>query len=339
MFNKDGKGIRKYRGAGSSTANFSTYSDCVMTDENSSNVNLSGSLTVNMSGHGIKQTDGTITVETYVGGGAGWVGTFTNHPLYFFTNNGGPSMSISTGGAVSISNSSSTVSPANYCKLYVNGGSSTGWSGMGYFGGATSGIVMGQYGNSATAWLGAHNAALNMWADVRLCEGGSLSIGNNIFMLSGPALVNNIGYHPIYQMIARDPNNGQLVCGSMTIGQIRNNSVAWSGGYSVGSAFYRSTANSAVIVNGHVSCYSSSVQSMAVCLRVAPAGTASYQYYYTNFFFNQVYTHTNIPINYVLTSIELGTTTGNWDVYMVSFTGGIITDSNDVVHMNFLTLL
>ena len=244
---------------------------------------------------------------------------------------------INHSGAMSISTTAST--PYNYCKLYVNGGTGGGWSGLSYFGGSTSGIVAGQYANSGTAWLGAHNAALTAWADVRLCEGGNLSIGNNIFMLSGPALVNNLSYAPVYQMIARDPNNGQLVCGSMSVASIRNNSVAWSGGYSLYSVFYRSTANSSVVINGHVSCYSSSVQSMAVCVRLNPHGSTAYQYYYTNFFFNQTYTHTNIPINLQLSYLDLGTTTGNWDVYMVSFTGGIITDGNDVVHMTFLTLL
>ena len=37
--------------------------------------------------HGITHTDGTITVGTYVGLGEGWLGTRSNHPLTFFTNN------------------------------------------------------------------------------------------------------------------------------------------------------------------------------------------------------------------------------------------------------------
>lgn len=250
-------------------------------------------------------------------------------------------MKIKSTGTVAITNSASTFAPYNYCKLYVHDTSTSGWAGMSYFGGATSGIVMGQYNNGAgyANYLGAHNAALTAWSDVYLCPGGSLSIGNNIFMLSGPNLVNNTGYHPIYNMLARDPNNGQIVCGSMNISGIRNNSVAWTGGYYIPSAIYRSTANSAIIMNGHVSCYSATVQSMAVCIRLNPSGVPSYQYYYTNYFFNSTYNHTNIPINYILTSIELGTSTGYWDVYVVSFTANVLSDSNDVVHLTFLGLL
>lgn len=52
--------------------------------------------------HGIRHTDGTITVETYIGGGAGWLGTFSNHPLYFFTNNQNQGMVLSTDNKVGI---------------------------------------------------------------------------------------------------------------------------------------------------------------------------------------------------------------------------------------------
>ena len=37
--------------------------------------------------YGITHTDGTITVGTYVGFNEGWLGTRSNHPLSFFTNN------------------------------------------------------------------------------------------------------------------------------------------------------------------------------------------------------------------------------------------------------------
>jgi hypothetical protein len=54
--------------------------------------------------YGIVQTDGTITVGTYVGGssGGGWFGTKSNHSLSFFVNDGSPSMTIDTSGAVRV---------------------------------------------------------------------------------------------------------------------------------------------------------------------------------------------------------------------------------------------
>ena len=51
---------------------------------------------------GISHTDGTITVGTWVGLGDGWLGTKSNHPLAFFTNNSAPQMLIATNGNVGI---------------------------------------------------------------------------------------------------------------------------------------------------------------------------------------------------------------------------------------------
>lgn len=64
---------------------------------------------------GIVHTDGTIRVGTYVGGSAGWLGTVSNHPLYFYTNNGGSQIALLTNGRVGIG----TTSPAG--KLDVRG--------------------------------------------------------------------------------------------------------------------------------------------------------------------------------------------------------------------------
>ncbi len=62
--------------------------------------------------YGIVHTDGTITTGTYVGAGAGWYGTKTNHPLYFFTNNSGSSMQILTNGRVTIGGSAAISRPS-----------------------------------------------------------------------------------------------------------------------------------------------------------------------------------------------------------------------------------
>ena len=64
---------------------------------------------------GIVHTDGTIRVGTYVGGSAGWLGTVSNHPLYFYTNNGGSQIALLTNGRVGIG----TSTPAG--KLDVRG--------------------------------------------------------------------------------------------------------------------------------------------------------------------------------------------------------------------------
>ncbi len=67
--------------------------------------------------YGLTHTDGTIRVSTYVGGlgVGGYVGTLSNHPLYFYTNGGGAQMSILQNGNVGIG----TLNPT--FKLSVNG--------------------------------------------------------------------------------------------------------------------------------------------------------------------------------------------------------------------------
>ncbi len=52
--------------------------------------------------YGITHTSGTVKLGTYVGDTGGWLGTQSNHPLFFFTNNGSARMTINTNGLVGI---------------------------------------------------------------------------------------------------------------------------------------------------------------------------------------------------------------------------------------------
>jgi len=59
-------------------------------------------LTVFSSLYGIEHTDGNVRLGTYLAGGAGWLGTISNHRLQFFVNDGIASMIIDTSGNVGI---------------------------------------------------------------------------------------------------------------------------------------------------------------------------------------------------------------------------------------------
>lgn len=68
-------------------------------------VKTSGGLFIN-NNYGIEHTDGTVRLTTYLDGFSGQLGTRSNHPLGFFVNDGLPSMTIDTGGAVTMSGGS-----------------------------------------------------------------------------------------------------------------------------------------------------------------------------------------------------------------------------------------
>jgi hypothetical protein len=59
-------------------------------------------LSVFTSGHGITQTDGSVTVGSFISSAGGWLGTRSNHPLHFFSNNSAPYMTVATNGFVGI---------------------------------------------------------------------------------------------------------------------------------------------------------------------------------------------------------------------------------------------
>jgi hypothetical protein len=52
--------------------------------------------------YGFTQTNGTITVGSYIDATGGWLGTRSNHPLNFFTNDGGRQMTLLQNGNLGI---------------------------------------------------------------------------------------------------------------------------------------------------------------------------------------------------------------------------------------------
>lgn len=70
--------------------------------------------------YGITHTNGTVTIGTFIGSGGGWIGTQSNHPLYFFTNNSNAQMSLTTKGYLGIG----TITPTNQLQVgtYTNAG-------------------------------------------------------------------------------------------------------------------------------------------------------------------------------------------------------------------------
>lgn len=88
-------------------------------------INPSARLTVQTMdlNYGLVHTNGNISLGTYIGSGMGWVGTKSNHPLAFFTNNGSPQMTLHTNGNLGIG----VTSPANRLQIGIIG--TSGFSG------------------------------------------------------------------------------------------------------------------------------------------------------------------------------------------------------------------
>lgn len=88
-----------------STTNFWTPNGTDISNINSGKVGIGTTTPISKLGiqtptgnYGFTHTDGTVTVGSYVNSSFGWLGTKSNHPLTFFTNDGGPSVTLATNG-------------------------------------------------------------------------------------------------------------------------------------------------------------------------------------------------------------------------------------------------
>ena len=86
---------------------FTNNGDASMTLDVNGNLGIgttapTAKLTVQTGGYGLEQTDGTASVASYVDARGGWLGTRTNHPLYFFTRDGPAQMTLDPGGNLGI---------------------------------------------------------------------------------------------------------------------------------------------------------------------------------------------------------------------------------------------
>jgi hypothetical protein len=133
-------------------------------------------VTVSASGYGYVQTAGDISVGTWAGAGAGWYGTRSNHPLYFFVNNGGASMSISSSEITLAKNTVLHGTLSAYgsgTSSVVNGSTS---SGTGVQGSSTGGIGVRGLSSSGYGVIGFSNSSggYGVWADNGSSEGWAL---------------------------------------------------------------------------------------------------------------------------------------------------------------------
>jgi hypothetical protein len=127
-------------------------------------LDVAGEMNLTSLGYGYRQTVGTTSLGTYADTSAGWFGTFSNHPIWFFTNDGiVPQMVVQPSGNVGIG----TAAPAT--KLEVNGD-------MTFSSGAARNITVAQpstSGNGSSLTIAAANGMIGPSGGA---SGGSLTL-------------------------------------------------------------------------------------------------------------------------------------------------------------------
>lgn len=130
---------------------------------------------------GFVQSDTTegIDVGSYAGGSAGWYGTYTNHPLHLFVNNGAAALTVTTNENVGIGTDTPDI---DFALDVEDVGLGNDWiGGVAAGSSADNKVVLGDLFGVAT--LGGHNGDLSAWTDLAINPGGSnntrrVGIGN-----------------------------------------------------------------------------------------------------------------------------------------------------------------
>lgn len=153
--------------------------------------------------YGFIHTDGDISLGTYIGSGMGWIGTKSNHPLAFFTNNSLPLMTLTTSGQLGVG----TQTP--WSKLTVK----TGDDGYGFSHVSASGNVLATLVGATSGGIGTFSPGVNM----KLYSGGNIALFINASNHNvGIDVENPVNKLQIGYMGATGFNGNQLAIGNGT---------------------------------------------------------------------------------------------------------------------------
>jgi hypothetical protein len=290
-------------------------------------MNTSGQLvlTTGTSSPGFVHTDGTIIVETWIGGGGGWYGTRTNHPLRFYTNNSSARMTLNTGGDMT-----HTAGDSSYMKY----GPNSTWN---------SNLIVGatpDRAGVATAQVITTNGNLHIDA------GNSNGIYYGYYANQRGTPNPHLFYGDDYQFagVAQNFSEFSHVCvfagnqmrrSQCMMRQVyRNEAIAWGGGVNMTFAFYKFNAKCPVKISGKYAGYSTYVGIQQMGLRIYSQTTGAFYFYTFNTYQNITIAQTTYPFEVILTEAFLGAfTTGWFDIYIYNSVG-FSTDINDQLHVN-----
>lgn len=270
-------------------------------------------------GPGFVHTNGTVIVESYIGGDGGWFGTRTNHPLRFYTNNSSVKMAINTDGTATQTNGDNSVmkyGPNTTWSAYLSVGSGTDKSGVATAQVlSTDGNLHLDAGNSKDMYYG-------YYPNSRGTPNTHRFYGSSFFFASGLPQQDTTAIAPICF-------NGSQAFRSANINHIAysNNNVSWSGGVNITYAFYRTNGYVSTSIHGKFSYYVGGAGMAYPAMRIYSQTSGLYYYYDLRAYTNVAYNHVTFPFEVLFTSNN-ATTTGWFDVYFYQ-NGGVITDGND----------
>lgn len=135
-------------------------------------------------------------------------------------------------------------------------------------------------------------------------------------------------------VLMRNPTNGQMVMGALSIWEYRNNSANWRFGFSIGNAFYINNPTSSVMFNIMMSGYGNTGALMTSYIDLRRAGT-TYATYTLQKFINTAYNHEQFTH---FATFNAGLYGAGWWEIVVYGSSNINTDSNDQIYMNALVI-
>jgi hypothetical protein len=275
-------------------------------------------------GPGFVQTNGTVIVESYIGGGGGWFGTRTNHPLRFYANNSSARMTLNTGGDMT-----HTAGDSSYMKYgpnatwnsYLVVGASPDRAGPGVAQiVCTNGNCHIDAGNSNAIYYG-------FYANQRGTPNPHLFYGGDYQFGAVPQ--NEFPYAHVACYFGDRLRRSQCMMRQV----FKSDYIAWGGGVQMADAFYKYNAIAPVKISGKYSAYVASGGVLAtMVVRVYSQSSNVFRSYPFITYQNQAYVQTTYPFELILSSAMIPET-GWFDIYVYS-SFALITDINNQLHVN-----
>jgi hypothetical protein len=274
-------------------------------------------------GPGFVHTNGTVIVESYIGGAGGWFGTRTNHPLRFYTNNSSARMTLNTDGSRTHTAGDSS---------YITYGPNATWNANLVVGATpdragvgtaqvitTNGNLHLDAGNSTSMYYG-------FYANSRGTPNSHLFYGGTYVF---DALAYNT-YIYAHSVVLEGATLRRSQCLMRQVYKV--DYISWGPGINMTYAFYKYSQVCPVKISGKYAGYCTFVGIPTMTMRIYSQNSGVYRYYAFPTYQNLTYAQTTYPIDIILDHTILPEV-GWFDIYIYN-SYGMSTDINDQLWVN-----